>query len=442
MITLAALVLSATSVALSWTPTSGTLILQRCAAVCQDFALPRNTSSWVDTAAPSGTTLRYQLTAKLKGKSLKSNIVTVTTPLGVLEIREYPNVSLEQEPVVSIRGNVAFSKGADVTQVYLPTAAFTRRDGIDPAIDPWHAYGADGVAWYVSMALLAQPDGSRWGGLWVAKSQDDGLSWAAVRPAAQFGDPVRLPDGTTAKLCNVAPDYPKIASADGVVHVTAWAQLEPCTSGSWALLFARSADQGVTWTRQTLAGLKTIEQLVAVGGDLYALNRPDGLARSADRGLTWEILRPWLSKDPLPIRSAIAVEPGGSLVLVWAAWTDQVSTLWLSRSTDRGETWSVPERIDDGADGVARGEQLALAASPTGRLDLLWTRGDTMWYSWRPPGSQLWQHRQVGASGIYHLAHKRDYIGLAASGQIAVGVYAVAPASGDTGGRLLIVRHP
>jgi len=68
----------------------------------------------------------------------------------------------------------------------------------------------------------------------------------------------------------------------------------------------------------------------------------------------------------------LAMGPGGDL---YAAWTEYEGTLWLSRSTDRGGSFSRPVRVAGGGDAKpARGPSLAVA--PRGEVYLAWTVGE------------------------------------------------------------------
>ena len=68
----------------------------------------------------------------------------------------------------------------------------------------------------------------------------------------------------------------------------------------------------------------------------------------------------------------LAMGPRGDL---YAAWTEYEGTLWFSRSTDRGNSFSGPLRIAGGHDAMpARGPSLAAAAD--GTVYLAWTVGE------------------------------------------------------------------
>lgn len=67
----------------------------------------------------------------------------------------------------------------------------------------------------------------------------------------------------------------------------------------------------------------------------------------------------------------LAVDAEGG---IFAAWTEYAGTLWLSRSTDSGQTFSTPLRVA-GSDGApARGPSLGIGQD--GSVHLAWTVGD------------------------------------------------------------------
>jgi len=113
------------------------------------------------------------------------------------------------------------------------------------------------------------------------------------------------------------------------------------------------------------------------GGEIF-------FARSTDSGKTFS--------DPLNLSNDIAGSGKGRLTrrdwhngsldlamgpegTLYAAWTEYEGTLWLSRSTDRGGSFSRPVRVAGGGDAKpARGPSLAVA--PRGEVYLAWTVGE------------------------------------------------------------------
>jgi hypothetical protein len=113
------------------------------------------------------------------------------------------------------------------------------------------------------------------------------------------------------------------------------------------------------------------------------------LARTTDGGATWEPARAIFDPgaDSQTIGALVAVLPGGTLA---ASFTridsvdgNNVPSLWVLRSTDKGETWSAPVKVADmravGAFipetrlAIRDGSILAqMAAGPAGELYAVW----------------------------------------------------------------------
>lgn len=214
--------------------------------------------------------------------------------------------------------------------------------------DRWSTGGASGVA--------------------IGVSNDGGRSWSQRYPAFS-----RCAGGNAAN----GGDYERASdpwvtvSADGVAHaiVIAFngAALAPGSLSS--VLVSRSLDAGNTWSTPTT--------LVREGGDAFhdkqtmtadpfdarfvyavwdrissANTGPTWFARSVDGGASWEPARPIF--DPgvnrQTLGNIIVVLPNGTLVNVYSQ-IDAVNSginayLDLIRSTDNGQTWSPPIRIN------------------------------------------------------------------------------------------------
>ena len=64
----------------------------------------------------------------------------------------------------------------------------------------------------------------------------------------------------------------------------------------------------------------------------------------------------------------------GAEGMLYAAWTEYEGALWLSRSEDRGRSFSAPIRVAGGQDEPARGPSVAVG--PEGAVFLAWTVGE------------------------------------------------------------------
>lgn len=190
-----------------------------------------------------------------------------------------------------------------------------------------------------------------------------------------------------------------IASDDnGAIHIALSApprRAEPATqpgarvcAGCLDLLYRRSEDGGLTWTRAEnlswIEGTHTSPQIAADGlGQVHLLweyrnpGQPDAPAlllyrRSADGGWSWG--EPALLGAPgesvrLP---ALGVAPDGRLLAVYTG--ESTGSVFFQASSDGGQSWSspglVPGVVSPGVTETA-GRHFSLAADGAGRLHLL-----------------------------------------------------------------------
>ncbi|UOQ73032.1 T9SS type A sorting domain-containing protein [Hymenobacter cellulosilyticus] len=150
---------------------------------------------------------------------------------------------------------------------------------------------------------------------------------------------------------------------------------------STRIMFTKSTDQAQTWSPPQRIGFyggdavdedNTVEGAVpAVGpnGEIYtAWAGPRGIVfnRSLDKGLTWLPREKTIVSQPggwdyavpgiyrangLPV-TACDLSPGPYRGNLYVNWTDQRNgptdtDVWLARSTDGGQTWSAPTRVNN-----------------------------------------------------------------------------------------------
>jgi hypothetical protein len=274
--------------------------------------------------------------------------------------------------------------------------------------DPVLYFDANGRLYYLIMAYQADPvTGSKLGedelppgalNDWafnravqiVAISDDGGDSFHTFTPILEGTFPVNFHDkGWIA------------ASPDGTIHVMWLAFFVPGNQ------YCRSTDEGQTYlctevmAPQFLGSGQGSFLEVGTGDEVYALWESSGIQmrRSMDTGETWDQQRtiqdrnsitmpglesrdrrygyPWLAADQNP-DSPFA----DNLYVVWtdacqeATWSQGCrsggSGVWLTSSTDRGETWSDPVRVSDHNGTEDWRVFPAVSVSPGGVIDVSW----------------------------------------------------------------------
>ena len=179
-----------------------------------------------------------------------------------------------------------------------------------------------------------------------------------------------------------------IDQSDNTIYLT-WTQFDEygssLPSDSSTILFSKSIDAGETWSPamrinntagDCIDSDNTVEGAVpAVGpdGEVYvAWAGPDGIVfdRSLDKGETWldndipvdpmptgwDYLVPGIYRaNGLPI-TACDLSQGPNRGTIYINWSDQRNgsndtDIWLAKSTDGGDTWSTPIRVNDDSPG-------------------------------------------------------------------------------------------
>ncbi|MEX2658461.1 MAG: sialidase family protein [Acidimicrobiales bacterium] len=171
----------------------------------------------------------------------------------------------------------------------------------------------------------------------AASSADGGATWS---PPVVVSDPARARVGAATPA--VAPDGSLyVLYQDFKEDRDDWENLDtPPHTGTFELVVARSSDQGATFTSASVdAELRTLERFLVF----------------------------------FPKHPSLTVDPDGGLYVAWQdARTGDYDVL-LSRSTDGGQSWDGPVRVNDDPVKNGRHQYLpVLSASVAGRLDALY----------------------------------------------------------------------
>ena len=184
-------------------------------------------------------------------------------------------------------------------------------------------------------------------------SSDDVPSPAATQTGQTGGALERaLTDG--ANNARVAINFARtLAVTEGGALHAVWVEGGLADGEIW---YGRSPDRGVTWEQPLRLGRAVLppEGIVAVaaaGQVVYAAwhdftDRPHiVLRRSLDAGATWDPARVVVDGPAAAFPSLAARGESVQLVFANTPPAERLQEIYASRSADRGETWSAPERL-------------------------------------------------------------------------------------------------
>lgn len=249
-------------------------------------------------------------------------------------------------------------------------------------------FDAEGVLyWAVAVADPAE-SGAR--GVVLARSSDRGETWATTTVA-----PATTPPTPDEAVSNFVPDV--YVSPFGDAPRTVWVswrrsytEASGRTTEGWA---ARSTDGGATFGAEVRAieknpGFDAPRIVEDAQGTVYWFQRerpasgaegeppkpsPLLMARSHDGGRTWRQGEVGQA-DVVMEEPLAAVSPAGDAVyLAWADGRNGDLDVFFSRSSDGGESWSTPLRVNDDALRNKRTQKWPrMSVAPNGRIDVAW----------------------------------------------------------------------
>jgi hypothetical protein len=347
----------------------------------------------VALAAAAGLGIAAEQAARPKPP--RSHVVTVT-PAGFTGSE--PAIAVDpNDPahVVAAAGGgwAAYSTDGGQTFTAVRPAGEDGRSGGDVSL----AFNDRGQVFLSFLSIEKNGLPSYWGhgpganGIWVRRSPDGGRTWDA--------DPVGVkvwhgnePDVKLEDMPRIWADARPRSPHRGNLYM-AWIEWQLTQS---IVLFSRSTDGGRTWSTpiriSTRAGWPRDDNGAVVG--IIGTVAPDGtqyvvwnqglnvtLAVSLDGGRTFEPSRPIFEVGP-PYFGGAGGIPGvsramgfpqvgvdgrtGALYVTWSDFRNGDVDVFLSRSGDRGRTWTPPRRVND--DPVHDGEDQFLqwmAVDPT-----------------------------------------------------------------------------
>jgi hypothetical protein len=275
-----------------------------------------------------------------------------------------------------------FDGGTTWGETPLPFSACANGLGYERASDPWVSIGPDGTAYTVSISFNRSNNNNA---VAAAVSRDGGRTWRDLSVIIANNEP-------TTQFFNDKESVTADPIMAGTAYVV-WDRLESPNANPYANLhtaafrgpafFAKTTDGGLTWSspkvivktpsrQQTIGNQIVVDPRNGTLYDFFDLISPPfnvtafkvAFVKSIDGGDTWTKpqviadLRTVFVKDPntgQDIRTGdIIPEPAidpvsGQLYVVWqdsrfnGGHFDEVA---LSTSTDGGETWSAPIRVN------------------------------------------------------------------------------------------------
>ncbi|MBK8270624.1 MAG: exo-alpha-sialidase [Planctomycetes bacterium] len=192
--------------------------------------------------------------------------------------------------------------------------------------------------------------------VWYSISIDDGATWSAIEALSE--------NHTTD---DVGDFWPSIANDGGSTWIVAWTLRSPDTSDH-DIVFRRSTDDGATWSpTQTIhpyfdpeVGYDDLPEIACDGNGNWVLvfqshnsaltgGDPDiVVSRSSDNGATWslpQLLVPAMASDSLHhSRPRLATDGAGIWVVVMTRYVSPAedTDILYSVSQDNGATWTEP----------------------------------------------------------------------------------------------------
>jgi BNR repeat-like domain len=307
------------------------------------------------------------------------------------------------------------------------TPPFTQCTGgvWDRASDPWVSIAPDGTVHQIALGLNRVGASNQSNSVLVTRSTDGGLTWSNLTTLIQDTDGGDDKETITAD------------SGDARFVYAVWDR--PNGNNRQPTLFSRTTDGGATWEPARViydpgANAYTTGNIIVVlpGGtlvDLLSLYQATGISvaviRSQDRGVTWSapvVVSANQSVGTLDLKTHTTVRVGSGLPAIavdrnsgalYTTWQDARFTggrydgIALSKSTDGGLTWSVPQQVNQAPDFQAFTPALAVAGDGRVAVTYYDFRNDTAdagvlltnrWQATSADGGGSWVETPVGAT--------------------------------------------
>ncbi|WP_250491465.1 sialidase family protein [Caballeronia sp. INML2] len=276
----------------------------------------------------------------------------------------------------------SFNGGATWQQTTLPFSACAKGLGYERASDPWVSIGPDGTAYSVSISFNQSNNNNA---VAAAVSKDGGLSWGNLSVIIADNEP-------TLQFFNDKESVTANPTKAGVAY-TVWDRLELPNGNPYAnmhtaafrgpSMFSKTVDGGLTWSSASVivkvpSRQQTIGNQIVVNSqngtlyDFFDLISPPfskaagrvAFVKSTDDGATWTKPQIIAGLQTVPVTDPNTGEPvrTGDIIpepaidpatgQLYVVWQDsrfnggQYDEIALSTSTDGGQTWSAPIRVN------------------------------------------------------------------------------------------------
>lgn len=269
-------------------------------------------------------------------------------------------------PAVGDEGDILFSRSTNNGDSWSAPSPLHDDAATDIAADEAPDIAADGHGhWVVVWVSDNRGRGGAAGpdlDLMVSRSSDAGRTWSMAKPlnSDALGD-------------NREENAATINTDGSGVWIAVW--YASAKAGDPDIYFARSTDNGLTWSEPALIGQSlAFDEEIDIGPQLAINNSGDWIvqwhvqgspvsvygedgdtlfARSVDKGVTWSAPRP-MRADALTDVSFDGLGGMAGKGKMWLAVWNTIDGEWggdmdiaLARSFDRGQTWSVPTPLSD-----------------------------------------------------------------------------------------------
>ncbi len=309
-------------------------------------------------------------------------LAAIVVGIGLVGPREHASAELTWSAPQAVNTNAATDGGDDDDGS--PSIAIDR-SGV--AVTVWQ-HDFDGDAYEIRMArstdrgatwsdptaisgnfvAVESPDVATNGtGTWVIVFGVERQAAAGARPSDDIYA-VRSSDGgrtwsAPALLADVADDLgPEIATNGKGAWVVVWGASADSFSPS-SVWFARSIDEGLTWSTPTRIETEPASTSEAYPADVFAHGSTDtwiigadtaddtvAVSRSVDGGASWSPLRR-ISTTETAGQSVTLGHDAGAWLAAWQGTGDSETSVFVARSVDGGATWapfSVVAQSEDG----------------------------------------------------------------------------------------------